>query len=140
MDKQLIKINNDNKNLKNIINEGNQIYKENDFLRDLYNMMTDNNFRLFVNKYLDKWDNIKNIILFIKLFETIEKEYFKIFKKNISKQEMLYSIKHLFSDNDLRKVILKSYDNFQKYNNNEKFLKLMNFENSEFKKLKNSEL
>ena len=38
---------------------------------------------------------------------------------------MLYSIKHLFSDNDLRKVILKSYDNFQKYNNN-KYLKLIN--------------
>ena len=43
--------------------------------------MSDNNFRIFVNKYLDKWDNIKNIILFIKLFETIEKEYYKIFKK-----------------------------------------------------------
>jgi hypothetical protein len=134
MDKQLIKINNKN----NIINEGNQIYEENNFLRDLYNMMSDSNFRIFVNKYLDKWDNIKNIILFIKLFETIEKEYYKIFKKNISKQEMLYSIKHLFSDNDLRKVILKSYDNFQKYNNNDKFLKLINSENSELKKIKNN--
>ena len=51
---------------------------------------------------------------------------------------MLYSIKHLFSDNDLRKVILKSYDNFQKYNNNDKFLKLINSENSELKKIKNN--
>ena len=100
--------------------------------------MSDSNFRIFVNKYLDKWDNIKNIILFIKLFDKIEKEYYKIFKKNISKQEMLYSIKHLFSDNDLRKVILKSYDNFQKYNNNDKFLKLINSENSELKKIKNN--
>ena len=135
MDKQLIKINNNN----NIFNEGNKIYEENNFLKDLYNMMNDNNFRIFVNKYLDKWDNIKNIILFIKLFETIEKEYFKIFNKNISKQEMLYSIKHLFLDNNLRKVILKSYDNFQKYNY-DKYLKLLNFENSKLKKIKNNEI
>lgn len=134
MDKQLAKIDTNN---QNIINEGNKIYEENDFLRDLYNMMNDNNFRVFVNKYLDKWDNIKNIILFIKLFETIEKEYYQIFKKKISKQKMLYSIKHLFANKELRKVILESYDNFQKYNNNQ-YLKLINFENSDFKKLKNN--
>ena len=99
--------------------------------------MNDNNFRVFVNKYLDKWDNIKNIILFIKLFETIEKEYYQIFKKKISKQKMLYSIKHLFANKELRKVILESYDNFQKYNSNQ-YLKLINFENSDFKKLKNN--
>ena len=112
MEKQLIKIDKNN----DIINEGKTIYEENEFLRDLYNMMTDEKFRIFVNKYLDKWDNIKNIILFIKLFETIEKEYFKIFQKQISKEIMLYSIKHLFADNDLRKIILQSYNNFQKYN------------------------
>ena len=134
MDKQLAKIDINN---QNIINEGNKIYEENDFLRDLYNMMNDNNFRVFVNKYLDKWDNIKNIILFIKLFETIEKEYYQIFKKKISKQKMLYSIKHLFANKELRKVILESYDNFQKYNSNQ-YLKLINFENSDFKKLKNN--
>jgi len=132
MDKQLAKIDINN---QNIINEGNKIYEENDFLRDLYNMMNDNNFRIFVNKYLDKWDNIKNIILFIKLFETIEKEYYQIFKKKISKQKMLYSIKHLFANKDLRKVILESYNNFQKYNNNQ-YLKLINFENSDLKKIK----
>ena len=50
---------------------------------------------------------------------------------------MLYSIKHLFANKELRKVILESYDNFQKYNSNQ-YLKLINFENSDFKKLKNN--
>lgn len=118
MEKQLIK--NDKNN--NIINEGRQIYEENEFLRDLYNMMSDANFRIFVNKYLDKWDNIKNIILFIKLFETIEKEYYSIFNKEIKKEEMLYTIKHLFADKDLRKIVMDSYHNFENYNNKSKYL------------------
>lgn len=99
-----------------ILKEGEEIYKENEFLRELYIMMNDNKFRLFVNKYLDNWTNIKNIILFIKLFECIENEYELLFNKKITKEIMLYSIKHLFNDNNLRKMVLKYYEDFQNYN------------------------
>jgi hypothetical protein len=101
---------------KEIIKEGEEIYRKNEFLRELYIMMNDSKFRLFVNKYLDNWTNIKNIILFIKLFECIENEYELLFNKKITKEIMLYTIKHLFNDKKLRKMVLKYYENFQNYN------------------------
>lgn len=106
--------------------EGKLIYKENEFMRDLYDMMSNERFRIFVDKYLNEWNSIKSVIMFIKLFETIEYEYFQKFNETISKELMLVTLKKLFEDRDLRKLILKSYDDFQNAKNstNSKYLSL----------------
>jgi hypothetical protein len=124
--------------LKNeeILKEGEKIYNDNEFLRELYIMMNDSKFRIFVNKYLDNWTNIKNIILFIKLFECIENEYELLFNKKITKEVMLYSIKHLFNDKNLRKMVLKYYEDFQNYNY-KYLLKKDNKKNKKNKKRRN---
>ena len=111
------------KNNNTVICEGQNIYESNDFMRDLYDMMTNTRFRNFVDKYLYEWNSIKTVIMFIKLFETIENEYENKFNKKISKELMLYTINNLFKDRGLRKLVLKSYNDFQIFNQS-KYLQL----------------
>ena len=123
MDNKLVLYENDKKTYQ----EGTLIYKENEFMRDLYDMMSNDRFRNFIDKYLNEWNSIKSVIMFIKLFETIEYEYFEKFKEPITKELMLVTIKKLFEDKDLRKIILKSYDDFQsiKKTKNKKYLSIL---------------
>ena len=112
-------------NSSTVICEGQDIYQNNDFMRDLYDMMTNTRFRNFVDKYLCEWNSIKSVIMFIKLFETIENEYQNKFNKKISKELMLYTINNLFKDKELRKLVLRSYHDFQNFNQS-KYLQLNN--------------
>ena len=68
---------------KNIMEKGKIIFKENDFFNDLDYTMSDNSFRIFYDKYFKDFNDIKVIILYMKLYETIQKEYFEINNKEI---------------------------------------------------------
>ena len=109
---------------KNIIEKGKIILKENDFFNDLDYIMSNNNFRLFYDKYFKDFSDVKVVILYMKLYETIQKEYFEINNKEIEKELLAYIIKELMSDNFTRKIIMNSFNEYEKNNNskNKRFI------------------
>ena len=110
MDNQIVKFDNNN---NEIIEKGENVYETNPFMKDLYDMMTNDRFRNFVETYMNDSTSVKSVIMFIKLFQSIEEEYEKRCEKQITKEMMLFTITEVFKDPNLRKTILKSYENFE---------------------------
>ena len=109
---------------KNIMKKGKIILKENDFFNDLDYIMSDDNFRIFYDKYFKDFSDVKIVLLYMKLYETIQKEYFEINNKEIEKELLAYIIKEVMCDNFTRKIIMKSFDEYENNNNpkNKRFL------------------
>lgn len=109
-------INNENFKI-NIIKKGEITLKENDFFKDLDNIMRDDSFRIFYDKYFKEISDVKIVLLYMKLYETIQKEYFEINHKEIEKEVLAYIIKELMSDNFTRKIIINSFTEYENNNN-----------------------
>ena len=55
-------------------------------------MMQNKEFREFYDKYYSDWMEIQVMVMYMKLYDNIESEYFKIFNKKISKEVILYIV------------------------------------------------
>lgn len=102
---------------KDIIEKGNKILQENDFFAELDYIMNDNNFRSFYSKYFKDFTDIKTIILYMKLYETIQVEYKERYKIDIEKELLAFMIKELMCDELTRKNIIESFNNYINSNN-----------------------
>lgn len=115
-----------------------KILSENEFFNDLDSIMTDDKFRVFYNKYFKNFNDIKTVLLYMKLYETIQIEYREQNNCDIDNELLAYMISELMNNSDTRKMIINSFNNFTDLNINEnrskRFL-LDIFENS--KKIKN---
>lgn len=118
-----------NINIEKILKKGKKILEENEFFNDLDNMMNDKKFRIFYEKYFKDIVDIKVILLYMKLYETIQKEYFAIHNNEIDNKLLAYMIKELMNNNMSRDKIMKSFHNFlegevekKNKNNYKKFL------------------
>jgi hypothetical protein len=122
---------------KNIIKEGENILEKNNFFYDLDTVMTDNNFRSFYNTYFKDFSDIKVVILYMKLYETIQIEYKERNGVDIERELLAYMIKELMSNNDSRKNIYEAFYNFtdNKHTNNKCILDIFE-KNQNIKKLK----
>ena len=111
-------------NIKNdLIKIGHIILQENQFLNDLDSIMNNSEFKLFYDKYFNDITDIKTIIMYMKLYETIEREYKEKNGTDIESELLVYIIKELMSDSISRKNILDSFILFIENNNsNKKFL------------------
>jgi len=63
--------------VQNLEQDGRKLYKTNPHYRHLANVMEHPEFRSFYNKYFQDWDMARTIIMFMKIYESIEK-YSKI--------------------------------------------------------------
>ena len=114
----IISIINDETIKKNIIKKGEIILQENNFFYDLDSIMRNDNFRTFYEKYFKDFTDVKIVLLYMKLYETVQKEYFEINKKDIEKELLAYIIKELMNDNYTRGIIINSFNEYE--NNSQK--------------------
>ena len=125
MDKLVIYENN-NEITKNIIDNGTKVLEENIFFKELDDIMTDKKFRSFYNKYFNNYSDIKISILYMKLYETIQKEYFEINNHEIEKELLAYIIKELMSNKESLKKIISSFNDFENNKDNKNILNIFN--------------
>ena len=122
---------------KNIIREGENILEENDFFNSLDTVMNDDNFRSFYNTYFKDFTDIKVVLLYMKLYETIQIEYKEHNGIDIERELLAYMIKELMSNDGSRKNIYEAFYNFtdNKHTNNKCILDIFEH-NQNIKKLK----
>ena len=118
-----------NIDIKQTLKKGQKILDQNEFFYDLDKIMTDKKFKNFYEKYFKDIVDIKVILLYMKLYETIQKEYFVIHNTEIDNKLLAYMIKELMNNNMSRSKIMKSFHNFlegetepKNRNNYKKFL------------------
>lgn len=127
----IISVNNDLQN--NILEEGKKILQKNDFFNSLDIVMTNDDFRSFYDNYFKDFTDIKVVILYMKLYETIQIEYKERNGIPIKKEFLAYMIKELMNNNESRKYIHEAFYNFtdNKQSNNKFILDIFyNSENS----------
>jgi hypothetical protein len=95
-----------------IIKNGKEIIEENDFFRELNSIMNNNEFRIFYNKYFNDFSDIKVMVLYMKLYETIQKEYKDKNGNDIENEMLVFIMKELMNDNSTRKSILNSFQSY----------------------------
>ncbi len=105
-------VRNGNADIKNeIIDKGKRILDENNFFKDLDSLMN-SEFREFYNKYFKDFTDTKITLLYMKLYETIQIEYYDKNKVQIEKELLAYIISNLMSDAEIRKKIIESFNNY----------------------------
>lgn len=105
------------KDFDNKLDNEKKYKKKNIFFDNLYNLMNDKSFKFFYDEYFDTWDNIEVMIMYIKLFDLIQNEYFKKFHKIITNDEMNEYLFKIMNNKVLRKMVVDSFLNYKKNNN-----------------------
>ena len=100
---------------KNISKQGMEIIENNDFFRDLSNIMENDEFNTFFKKYLNDWVDVKAIIVYMKLYSEFKEKYKKLNNEDLDKEVVVFILKKIMNDKDLRefsiKTIREKYDN-----------------------------
>ncbi len=95
-----------------VIQKGKKILEENDFFSKLDKLMQDKDFREFYDKYFKSYTDVQTVILYMKLYQTLETEYEKRFDEKIPKELLAFTMKEIFVDNTMRKITMESFNNF----------------------------
>jgi len=111
--------------INNIINDGKVILSENSFFNDLDNIMNNIEFRNFYDKYFKDFTDMKVVLLYMKLYETLQIEYREKNGYDVEKEVLAYMMKELMSDNISRKNIFDAFNDYTQNvnkNGNKKYL------------------
>ena len=82
------------------------VKKPSNFLLELSNLMNNTEFRTFFDSYFENWDDVKTVIMFMKTYEMIDKEYFKKFDQKIEPKKMSKILKEMMIKGDYRRMIV----------------------------------
>jgi hypothetical protein len=85
----------------NLEEKGRQIYKTNDNFRRLANVMEHPEFREFFKLYMQDWESSKMIIMFMKMYDALEKHS----KVELSPYQKLSIIKDIIDDGEMRQKV-----------------------------------
>ena len=86
---------------------------ENPFYEDLQRLMQNNGFREFSQKYFQNHSDIETVLLYIKFYEYIEKEYVSKYNQKPTSQTVISIIHLIMNDRTARRNLMNSYESFQ---------------------------
>ena len=107
---------------------GEKIMQNNEFLKDICELMENEQFNNFFNKYMSDWLDIKCSVTYMKLYDEFKKKYKKINNKELDKNIIIYLLTKIMRDKKLRPWSIKTVNNMldnhkiKFFNEFEKFL------------------
>jgi len=99
-------------NNSNFENKGKELYKNNEHYRRLANVMEHPEFREFFNLYMGDWDSVKMILMFMKLYEAVEKHS----NIKLTPFQKICIVKDVIDNGELRQKICEGLENSIKEN------------------------
>ena len=96
---------------ENNVVAGEKIMQNNEFLKDICELMENEQFNKFFNKYMSDWLDIKCSITYMKLYDEFKKKYKKINNKELDKNIIIYLLTKIMRDKKLRPWSIKTVDN-----------------------------
>jgi len=104
----------------NILND------ENNFFKKLDDVMRDPIFKSFYEEYFKNFTDIKTVILYMKLYESLTNVYKNNMNHEMPKELLVYTMKTIMEEKDLRRSTVQSFQNFVE--NNKQTLDLFQIE------------
>ena len=109
-------INNDNIH-NNMVNMGKDKINNNDFMKDLSDLMENEQFSNFFKKYMTDWDTLKCITIYMRLYSEFKDKYNEISGKKLDKHIIIYLLSKIMTDNILRPFTIETIKKVQQENN-----------------------
>ena len=109
-------INNDNIH-QTLVNMGKDKINNNDFMKDLSDLMENEQFSNFFKKYMTDWDTLKCTTIYMRLYSEFKDKYKEISGKKLDKHIIIYLLSKIMTDNILRPFTIETINKVQEENN-----------------------
>jgi hypothetical protein len=96
---------------KNASAFGEQRIKENEFFKDLTDLMENEQFLNFYNKHMNNWMNIKSTVIYMRLYNEFKEKYKEIKDEDLDKNIIVYLLCKIMRDRQLRPLSIGIVDN-----------------------------
>lgn len=90
--------------------KGRQIYKSNQHFRNVAEVMEHPEFRKFYEMYMEDWDSTRTILMFMKLYEAVEKRS----NMALTPYQKIAIVEKIMTTSDLRKEVVKGIREWSK--------------------------
>ena len=102
-----IVLNNPNNAMLNLAElKGENLVESNEFFRDLSDLMTDDKFVAFFDKYFKNMEDIKSTVIYMKLYRVFQERYKELSNEELSKYVNIYLLHNIMSNKELRKTLI----------------------------------
>ena len=105
---------------------GEKRIKENEFFKDLTDLMENEQFLNFYNKHMNNWMNIKSTVIYMRLYNEFKEKYREIKDEELDKNIIVYLLCKIMRDRQLRPVSINIIDNILQTGKSDYFKELEN--------------
>ena len=110
----LIKI--DNTTKQQMIDIGKNKIKNNEFMRDLCELMENEIFLTFFKKYMSDWNTLKCTTIYMRLYSEFKNKYKEVSGEDLNKHIMVFLLSKIMTDSTLRPFTIKTIEKVQEEN------------------------
>lgn len=96
--------------------KGEKLIESNEFFKDLSDLMSDEKFSNFFDKYFKNMEDIKSTVIYIKLYRLFQERYKELSNDELSKYVNVYLLHNIMSNKNLRKTLIQETINHLKDN------------------------
>tara|TARA_B110000858_G_C17808879_1_gene479701 strand:- start:543 stop:953 length:411 start_codon:yes stop_codon:yes gene_type:complete len=96
-----------------MINIGKIKLTNNEFMKDLCNLMEDEKFLKFYKKYMMDWTSIKCTSIYMRLYSEFKTKYETISKDELDKNIIIFILSKIMTDSTLRPLSIEAVENIQ---------------------------
>lgn len=97
--------------------QGENILKdENNFFKKLDDVMSDHVFKSFYDEYFRNFTDIKTVIMYMKLYESLTNVYKTNMNHDMPKELLVNTMKTIMEEKDLRRSTVQSFQTFVESN------------------------
>tara|TARA_B100001059_G_scaffold219967_1_gene241527 strand:+ start:360 stop:803 length:444 start_codon:yes stop_codon:yes gene_type:complete len=95
---------------KTAIQTGDKILNENHFLRELSELMENEKFNNFFNRYMNDWIGIKSTVTYMKLYTELKNKYSEINDEELNKNIVVFLLTKIMRNKHLMTSSIKTID------------------------------
>ena len=100
-------LNNPNNAILDLVEiKGETLVESNEFFKDLSNLMSDEKFVAFFDKYFKNMEDIKSTVIYMKLYRVFQERYKELSNEELSKYVNIYLLHNIMNNKDLRKTLI----------------------------------
>ena len=90
--------------------KGDEILVENNFLKDLSELMENDKFNIFFQKYMNDWIGIKCTVTYMRLYKELKEKYKDINDEILNKNIIIFLLTRIMRNKKLRPISIKTID------------------------------
>lgn len=102
----LVLINKNREILSKVESKGMKLVENNDFFRDLSEVMSDEKVTNFFDKYFKNFEEIKSTVIYMKLFRLFQQRYKDVSQEELSKYVNIYLLHQVMTEKDIRRTLI----------------------------------